>query len=172
MMRILSKADVFNSIERARSLTEEQASTFLSKFCQDQPAIGQMLLAGFPMAIESQSKQMCQVFMDTCFDIIYVYTRVLGELPANVVTSQWLHQKMTAMEGDIKAQTQVNENGQVDLKNQAQIELLEYIGLVIHDTAGKSNAQQVAGGITYNLLFMVTRLLDSIYDELMPDTVH
>jgi hypothetical protein len=79
---------------------------------------------------------------------------------------------MTAMEGDIKAQTQVNENGQVDLKNQAQIELLEYIGLVIHDAAGKSNAQQVAGGITYNLLFMVTRLLDSIYDELMPDTVH
>jgi len=171
-MKILSKADVFNAIQQARSLTEEQASTFLSKFCQDQPAIGQMLLAGFPMAIESQSKKMCQVFMDTCFDVIYVYTQVFGELPANVVSAQWLHQKMTSMEGDIKDQTQVNDNGQVDLKNQAQIELLEFIGLVIHETAGKSHAQQVAGGITYNILFMVTRLLDSIYEEFMPDTVH
>lgn len=171
-MRILSREEVFNAIHHARSLTEEQASAILSKFCQDQPAIGQMLLSGFPMALESQSKQMCHLFMDTCFDIIYVYSHVLGELPANIVTSQWLHKKMADMENDMKAQTEVDENGHVDLQNNAQIELLEYIGLVIEDTAGKNKAEQAAGGITYNLLFLVTRLFDSIYDELIPGTVH
>ncbi len=171
-MRILSREEVFNAIQRARSLTEAQASPFLSKFCQDQPALGQMLLAGFPMAIESQSKQMCLVFMDTCFDIIYVYAQVLGELPANVVTSEWLHQKMAVMEDEMKAQTQVNENGRIDLKKQAQIELLEYIGLVIDEAAGKNQTQQAVASVTYNMLFLVTRLFDSIYDELIPATVH
>lgn len=170
-MRILSRAEVFNTIQRARSLTEAQASAFLDKFCQDQPALGQMLLAGFPMEIESQSKQMCQVFMDTCFDIIYVYTRVLGELPVKVVNSQWLHQQMADMENGMKAQT-TDKNGQVDLKNQAQTELLEYIRLVIDDATEESKVEQGICSATYNMLFMVTRLFDSIYDEWKPDTVH
>lgn len=171
-MRILSRAEVFTAIQQAKSLTEEQASTFLSQFCQQQPAIEQMVFAGFPLAIETQNRQMSHVFMDICFDIIYVYTQVLGELPQNVVTPQWLHHKMAELETELKSQTQVDANGQIDLKNNAQIELLEYIGLVIEDAAGKSKARQEAGGVTYNLSFLVTRLFDSIYDELIPDTVH
>lgn len=171
-MRILSRAEVFNAIQSAKNLTEDQASAILNQFCQEQPAIQQMIFAGLPLAIETQNRQMSHVFMDICFDIIYVYSQVLGELPANVVTPQWLHHKMAELEEEVKAQTQVDANGQIDLKNNAQIELLEYIGLVIEDAAGKSKARQEAGGITYNLLFLVTRLFDSIYEELIPATVH
>lgn len=171
-MRILSRAEVFNAIQYAKSLTENQASAILERFCQEQPAIQQMMFVGLPLAIESQNRQMSHVFMDLCFDIVCVYEQVLGELPANAVTPQWLHQKMASLEEEMKAQTQVDANGQIDLKNNAQIELLEYLGLVIEDAAGKSKARQDVGGVTYNLLFLVTRLLDSIYDELMPDTVH
>lgn len=171
-MRILSRPEVFNAIQQARSLTEEQASSILNGFCHDQPALGQMLLAGFPMAIETQSKQMCQVFMDTCFDIIYVYMQVLGTLPANVVDQEALHQKMAALDSEMKAKTQVDENGQLILKNNAQIELLEYVELTIEQAVGKDEAMEALGGITYNLLFLVTRLLDNIYDSLIPGTVH
>jgi hypothetical protein len=171
-MRILSRAEVFNAIQQTKSITEDEARVILDRFCQEQPAIQQMLFVGFPTAIETQNKQMSHLFMDLCFDIICVYAQVLGELPRNVVTPQWLHHKMTSIEEEMKAQTQVDANGQIDLQGNAQIELLEYLGLVIEDAAGKSKARQEAGGITYNLLFLVTRLFDSIYDELMAETVH
>lgn len=171
-MRILSRAEVFNAIQYAKNLTEDQASTILNQFCQEQPAIQQMIFAGLPLAIESQNRQMSHVFMDICFEIVCVYSQVLGELPANAVTPQWLHHKMAELEEEVKAQTQVDANGQIDLKNNAQIELLEYIGLVIEDAAGKSKNRQEVGGVTYNLLFLVTRLFDSIYDELIPDSIH
>jgi hypothetical protein len=171
-MRILSRPEVFHAIQSARNLTEQQASTFLNKFCQEQPAIGQMLLSGFPMAIELQSKQMSHVFMDACFDIIYVYARVLGELPDNAVTPQWLYQKMQDMENEMKAQTQGARNKQTHLKNQTQTELLEYIGLVIDEANANNKTSTAAIDITYNMLLLVTRLFDSIYDELIPGTVH
>lgn len=165
-MRILSRAEVFNAIQSAKSLTEKEASVILNRFCQEQPAIQQMIFVGLPLAIETQNKQMSHVFMDLCFDIICVYAQVLGELPQNAVTPQWLHHKMASIEEAMKVQTQVDVNGQIDLQNNAQIELLEYLGLVIEDAVGKSKARQEAGGTTYNLLFLVTRLFDCIYDEL------
>ncbi len=165
-MRILSRTDVFNTIQRAKSFTEEQANAFLSEFYQNNPAIGQTFLSGFPMVIEAQSEQMSHVFMDTCFDIIYVYAQILGELPANAVSPQWLQHKMKSLENESKTQSPA------DVKNNAQIELLEYINLVIDDAAVTSKAGQGVGSLTCNLLFLVTRLFDSIYDELIPSTVH
>jgi hypothetical protein len=165
-MRILSRPAVFNAIQQAKSLTEEQANAFLSQFYQNNPAIGQTFLSGFPMIIEAQSEPMSHVFMDTCFDIIYVYAQILGELPANAVSPQWLQHKMKTLENDTKTQSQA------DIKNNAQIELLEYIDLVIEDAADKSQAKPAVASLTCNLLFLVTRLFDSIYDELIADTVH
>jgi hypothetical protein len=165
-MRILSRAEVFNAIQYTKSITENDAKALLDRFCTQQPALQQMIFAGFPLAIESQNKQMAHLFMDLCFEIICVYSQVLGELPGNVITPQSLHSKMSTIEEEIKNQTQVNADGQIDLQNNAQIELLEYLGLVIEDAVGKSKHKQEIGGITYNLLFLVTRLLDSIYDDL------
>lgn len=165
-MRILSRPAVFNAIQQAKSLTEEQANAFLSNFYQNNPAIGQTFLSGFPMIIEAQSEQMSHVFMDTCFDIIYVYAQILGELPTNAVSPQWLQHKMKTLEIDTKTQSQA------DIKNNAQTELLEYIDLVIDDAADKSKAGQAIATLTCNLLFLVTRLFDSIYDALIADTVH
>jgi hypothetical protein len=165
-MRILSRPAVFNAIQQAKSLTEEQANAFLSQFYQNNPAIGQTFLSGFPMIIEAQSEPMSHVFMDTCFDIIYVYAQILGELPANAVSPQWLQHKMKTLEKETKTQSQA------DIKNNAQTELLEYIDLVIEDAADKSKAKPAVASLTCNLLFLVTRLFDSIYDELIADTVH
>ncbi len=164
-MRILSRAEVFHAIEYAKSITEEQAQVMLEQFCQQQPALQQMIFAGLPLAIESQNKQMAHLFMDLCFEIICVYAQVLGDLPPHVITPHDLHSKMSAIEAEVKQQTQVDAKGQIDLQGKAQIELLEYLGLVIEDAAGKSKARQEIGGITYNLLFLVTRLFDSIYDD-------
>jgi hypothetical protein len=171
-MRILSRAEVFHAIQYSKTLTEEQANTILERFGKEQPAIQQMVFVGLPLAIESQNVQMSHLFMDLCFEIICVYEQVLGELPANAVTPQWLHGKMASLEEEVKAQTQVDANGQIDLKNKAQIELLEYLGLAIEDFAGTSKRRQELGGVTYNLLFLVTRLFDSIYDEMLPSTLH
>lgn len=171
-MRILTRAEVFHAIQGAKNLTEDQASTFLNTFCQNHPSIGQTLLSGFPMVIEQQSEQLSHVFMDTCFDIIYVYAHILGDIPENAVTPQWLQHKMKQLENEARTRPQI------ELQINAQAELLEYIDLVIQDTIEQSNpiershVQKAAGILTRNLLFLVTRLFDSIYDELIPDTVH
>jgi len=166
IMRVLSRPAVFNAIQKAKSLTEEQANAFLSEFYQNNPAIGQTFLSGFPMVIEPQSEPMSHTFMDVCFDIIYVYAQILGDLPANVVSPQWLQHKIKTLENETKTKSQD------DIKNNAQIDLLEYIDLVLDEAAETSKAGQGVVSLTHNLLFLITRLFDSIYDELAPGTVH
>jgi hypothetical protein len=63
-MRILTRAEVFNAIQDAKSITEQQAQSILERFNQQQPAIQQMIFVGLPLAIESQNKQMAHLFMD------------------------------------------------------------------------------------------------------------
>jgi hypothetical protein len=170
-MRILTRAEVFNALHYSKTLTEQEASVLLSRFSQQQPALEQMIFGGFSQAVASQSEPMSHVFMDICFDILCVYQRILGELPPKAVTPQWLHKTMSALEQDHKKQTQADARGQINLYD-AQIDLLEYIGLVIEEAAGSDRQQQEIGGTMYNLLFLVTRLLDQVYASVLEPRTH
>ncbi|MEY4768632.1 MAG: hypothetical protein RL637_1271 [Pseudomonadota bacterium] len=170
-MRILSRPEVFKALQFAKTLTESEAHAILQRFNQRQPALQQMIFVGFAQAIASQDEPLSHLFMDISFDIICVYQQVVGELPTKSVTPQWLHKTMAALEQDHKRQTQANANGQIDLYD-AQIELLEYVGLVIEEAVGEDRQQQELGGVMYNLLFLVTRLLDKVYDHVESSQVH
>lgn len=163
-MRILSKPEVFNAIKYAKTLDESQGKAILEEFNQQQPGMGQMIFMGFPQAVSIVDKATSHLFMDLCFDIIVVYQQVLGDMPKNIANPQWLHKKMSALETEIKQQTEAHANPEL-LEANSQIQLLEYLSLAIEDFAGSNKSKQEAAGIMYNLLFLVTRLFDSVYAE-------
>lgn len=171
-MRILSRSEVFNAIQQSKELTEQQATSFLTGFCQEQPAIQEMLFIGFPLAIKSQNQQMSHAFMDICFEIIFTYQTTLGKLRANVVNAEWLHQTIADIENQLKAQNPVNAQGQLDIQNNAQTELLEYIRMAVEQAAATNSCQQEIAAMTYNLLFLVTLVFDRLYTELAAGVIH
>ena len=171
-MRLLTRTEVLNSIQQSKSLTEEQGLNFLNRFCQQQPAMQEMIFVGFPMAIQQQNDIMANIFMDICFDIAYTYENVLGKLRANIVSPEWLQQKVTEIDQEVKAQSKTNEQGHIEFTGESQTELLGYVVLALEEaTAHKKSLQEVAG-MTYNLLFLVTRVFDKIYAEMTPEVFH
>ena len=167
-MRVLSKPEVFTAVQYVKSIDENQGRRILENFAKQQAGMQQMLFGGFPQAIAILNQEMAHLFMDLCFDIICVYQRILGDMPKNIATPQWIHQKMTDLENEIKAQT--TSKSSVSEEN-TQTELLEYLALSVEDfVAGNQNKQEAATAM-YNLLFLVTRLFDSVYEETSP-TLH
>ena len=166
-MRILSRAEVFNAVKHAKSLNEEQGKEILEYFNKHQAGMGQMIFISFPEAIASINTATSHLFMDLCFDIIVVYQEVLGEMPKNIATPHWLQKTMAGLEDEIKQQTAEGADPSV-LENSSQTQLLEYLSLAVEEFAGKNKAKKEAAGIMYNLLFLVTRLIDSLYDEAAP----
>ncbi|CAG1022584.1 hypothetical protein DOJK_01764 [Patescibacteria group bacterium] len=171
-MRLLTRTEILNCIQQTKSMNEEQGLNFINRFCQQQPAMQEMIFVGFPMAIQQQNEIMANIFMDICFEIAYTYENVLGKLRANIVSPEWLQQKVKEIDDEVKAQSRTNEQGQIEFTGESQTELLAYVVLALEEAAGHKRSLQEAAGMTYNLLFLVTRVFDKIYAEMTPEVFH
>ncbi|NOQ34733.1 MAG: hypothetical protein GQ569_02435 [Methylococcaceae bacterium] len=166
-MKFLSKPEVFKAIQLAKTLDETQGKKILADFGKQQVGMQQMLFGGFPQAIATLDQEMAHLFMDLGFEIICVYQSTLGDMPQNIATPKWMQEKMAELEAEIKKQTTAS----AATHDNTQIELLEYLTLAVDDFVGGRKDKQEAAMVVYNLLFLTTRLFDSIYDETAP-TVH
>lgn len=158
-MRTLSKKEVFQALQYAKSLPESEGAKILSHFRDEQPNLCEMLFAGFPAAIAQQDEGMAHLFMDLCFDVICVYSRTLGGLPEFVADREWLMNKMTAMQNEIMAlQDETNPEN-------AQTFLLEYIDMAIQEHITEHPTSDDAEIAVANFLFLATRIFDALYSE-------
>lgn len=165
-MRTLSKKEVFHALQYAKSLPESEGAKILSHFQQEQPQLCEMLFSGFSQAIATQDREMAHLFMDLCFDIVCVYTRTLGAMPENVASREWLCNKMEGLESELKAMQDDAPAEQDPFHEEyAQPFLLEYLDMAVQDYAADNPARQEAGVAAMNMLFVVTRLFDALYDE-------
>lgn len=171
-MRHLTRAEVLNCIQQTKSMNEEQGLNFINRFCQQQPAMQEMIFVGFPMALQQQNEIMANVFMDICFEIAYTYENVLGKLRSNIVSSEWLEQKVREIDEEVKEHSKINEQGHIEFTGESQNELLGYVVLALEEAVAHKKSLQEAAGMTYNLLFLVTRVFDKIYAEQMPEVFH
>ncbi|MGR8934050.1 MAG: hypothetical protein ACU837_06615 [Gammaproteobacteria bacterium] len=172
-MRTLSKQEVFFALQYAKSLTESEGAGILNRFRQDQPALCEILFGGFPQAIVRQNQEIAHLFMDLCFDILCVYDRTQGELPKNIADRAWLCKAMENLQVELLALQQFNDASERDAASlqdavdeaNKQPFLLEYLDMAIQECIAGDSAKAEAGAAAANMLFMVTRLFDAIYDE-------
>ena len=166
-MRILSKPEVFEAIKQIKTIDETEGRKILEHFAKQHVGLQQMLFGGFPQAVAAHDKELSYLFMDLCFDIICVYIKLAGDIPENIATQKWLQKTIKQIEADVKKNPQTS----IESYENTQIELLEYLTLSVDQFMSENNSDPDAATAMYNLLFLVTRIFDAIYDEEIP-TVH
>jgi hypothetical protein len=174
---MISKSEITRSIREGKKLSEEEGTAVLDQFEQEQPEIYQAIFGPLSDAIGEDNLDMSYLFLDLCFDIIWVYRKAFGNPPKSVAGKEWLNAKISRLDAEMKSVDEdltMNERFRrhlqrrfVDRSVQAeiQLELLKYLEERVHNYASSERSRQSAVRITSNFLFVVAMLMAELYSE-------
>ncbi len=100
---MISKSEITRSIREGRKLSEEEGTAVLDQFEEEQPEIYQAIFGPLSDAIGEDSLDMSYLFLDLCFDIIWVYRKEFGNPPKSVAGKEWLNAKIGRLDAEMKA---------------------------------------------------------------------
>lgn len=119
---------------------------------------------------------MANLFLDLCFDIVLVYHRILGNAPQEPEDTRWLESKMALLDAEFKSlspespmasklSSTLNDRFvQRCIDSGTPVALLNYLDDQVLHYASFNSVRIPAISLTNNLLFVVVRLMDSIYE--------
>jgi len=176
-MKALSENEITRIVQEGKKLSEEQGTAVLDQFEQKQPEIYQAIFGPLSDAIAEDSLDMSYLFLDLCFDIIWLYHKEFGSPSRSVAGKEWLNTKIGRLDAEMKAldeDTPMNERSRRHLKcrlvdrsadAEVQLELLKYLEDQTQNYASFERSRQSAILITKNLLFVVAMLMAELYSE-------
>lgn len=100
-MKKLADQELYEAIEYARNINEEDGQKILNDFHRKQQIVADTIFNIFPALIAEINIDMSNVFMELCFDAICVYQYSFGKAPEQ--TKGWLEAQMTMLELELKA---------------------------------------------------------------------
>ncbi len=181
-MKPVTRQDVDEIVQWGRSLSEEQATRLLDHFEDHQGQLYNAIYGELSDAIAEDSVDMANLFMDLCFDVVLVYHRILGDVPKEPEDARWLGSKMALLDAELQS---LSPESTMDSKltstlNERFVErckeagtpmaLLDYLDEQVSHYASFDPARAPAIALTNNLLFVVVRLMDSLY-EYQPESL-
>ena len=173
-MKPVTRQDVDDIVQWGRSLSEEQGTRLLDHFEKHQSL--NAIFGVLSDAIGEVNIDMANLFLDLCFDIVLVYHRVLGDAPQEPENTRWLESKMALLDAELKSlspqstmdsqlSSTLNERFVERCKESGTpLGLLNYLDDQVLHYASFNSARIPAIALTNNLLFIVVRLMDSIYE--------
>ena len=127
-MHELIERELYEALEYARSVDEEQGKHILIQFEIDQPMFSQTLFSIFPTIIDNQSNELkyqnlAQYFADLCFDVLCVYQQSFGKMPRTFEQdSTWMESQAMLLDKELApllASSHVNEKAAKKMKEDA-----------------------------------------------------
>jgi hypothetical protein len=100
-MHELTERELYQALEYAKSIDEENGKSILSLFETDQPMLFQTIFGIFPTIIAEQNQDMAHLFMDLCFDVICVYQNAFGETPKFVDDPNWMERQAILLDTEL-----------------------------------------------------------------------
>jgi len=100
-MHELTERELYQALEYAKSIDEENGKRILSQFEADQPMLFQTIFGIFPTIIAEQNQDMAHLFMDLCFDVICVYQKAFGETPKFVDDPSWMERQAILLDTEL-----------------------------------------------------------------------
>ena len=174
-MRALSKSEIVSIILEGKKLSEQEGTAILDEFEKNQPHLYQAIFGPLSDSIEEDSLDMAHLFLDLCFDIIFVYKKAFGNPSVKKRDEQWLVNKTRLLDAELKSLTKdipMDEKFRTRLSDRlversieagVQMELLKYLDEQVKNYVSFKHSRQKGVQITNNLLFVVVRLMDDIY---------
>ena len=174
-MRALLKSEIVSIIQEGKRLSEQEGTAILDEFEKDQPHLYQAIFGTLSDGIAEDSLDMAYLFLDLCFDIIFVYKKAFSNPSVKERDEQWLINKTKLLDAELKSLTKdipMNAKFRNRLSDRlversieagVQMELLQYLDEQVINYASFEYSRQKGVQITNNLLFVVVRLMDDIY---------
>ncbi len=174
-MRVLSKNEINRILSQGRMLSEREVTAILDEFEREQPEIYQAIYGVLSDGIAEENHDMANLFLDLCFDIIWIYLKAFGKPPIMQNGENWIINSISLLDAEMKSLSEdipMNEVFRRNLQRQfversvnsgIQMELLEYIEAEVRKYASFKKECLAAIQITNNLLFVIVRLMDELY---------
>jgi hypothetical protein len=175
-MHELTERELYQALEYAKSIDEENGKRILSQFEADQPMLFQTIFGIFPTIIAEQNQDMAHLFMDLCFDVICVYQKAFGETPKFVDDPSWMERQAILLDTELLSLMQNQSIDEMTRKklqdrfvkhneNQVQIGLIKFMNESIDEFASYHISRVPAIEFTQAMIFVVVRLFTSLYDK-------
>ncbi|MBO9484384.1 hypothetical protein [Salinisphaera sp. G21_0] len=174
-MKPLTRKDVDDIVQWGRTLSDEEGTRLLDHFENHQSQLYNAIYGELSDTIAEDSVDMANLFLDLCFDIVLVYHRILGD-PQEPEDTRWLESKMALLDAEFKSlspespmesklSSTLNDRFvQRCIDSGTPVALLNYLDDQVLHYASFNSARIPAISLTNNLLFVVVRLMDSIYE--------
>jgi hypothetical protein len=181
-MHELIERELFEALEYARSVDEEQGKRILIQFEVDQPMFSTTLFNVFPSVIDNQSNELkyqnlAQHFADLCFDVLCVYTKAFGKMPSFDDDPLWIESQAQLLDKELApllASKHISEKTAKKMREDffkpkegefIQTGLVEFMNMAVDDFAQNSGDDYHDSmlDLTKTMLFVVVRMFNNLY---------
>ena len=174
-MHELTDKKLYEAIEYARNIDEENGRSVMETFQMEQPALAQTIFNIFPSFIAQQNQEMANMFMELSFDTLCVYQHAFGHAPTQ--TGKWLERQTALLDAEFQALIPDNQmNPKIKEKLQSrfserafneitQMRLIEVMNESIDDYASESTSRVPFIKFTQTMIFTVIRLFSNLYSQ-------
>jgi len=176
-MRSLSKQEIDAILARGRMLSDLEITAILDELQQQQPEIYRAIYGEPSDAIAECNPDMARLYLELCFDIIWIYRRAFAKPPRAFGGEQWVLDSLTLLDAELKSLSDDIPMNQAfrsrlqqrfvqrTIESGVQIELVQYLDSEVQDYASFQRQRRCAIEITNNFLFVVVRLMDDLYSK-------
>lgn len=174
-MHELIEGELYQALEYAKSVDQNQGQRIIIQFEIDQPLLSQTVFNAFSSMIAEHSEELSHFFMDLCFEIICVYQHAFGSTPRFKDDPTWMERQAVLFDEVLQPMA---DKKRIDLKQSNKMKALFYQpkegeiiqnGLVqflndsIDDDAEGNNYSKPAIELTKAMLFVTVRLFNNLY---------
>ena len=177
-MHELNDRELYKALEYAKSIDENTGRKILEQFQLDQTAFAQLIFGVFPQVIAEQNQDMANFFMDLCFDVICVFQKAFGPLPAqNSMGFDWLQKSAVLLDAELQAlMTDLSMDQKIRdklqdrflerlIESNPQTGLVDFMNTAIDEYAAENPVRVKATRITQTFIFVVIQLFGSMYEH-------
>jgi hypothetical protein len=158
-------------------LSAEEVTEILDEFQQDQPDLYAVIYGEPSDAVAEENKDMANLYLDLCFDVIWIYRDAFGKPPKVSSGKNVVMNSLYLLDWELKVffrVTDMDETLRRSLEKRffdrivetgVQIELMRYLQDEAHKYASFKPERLTAVSMTYCLLFIFVRLMNDLYDK-------
>ena len=174
-MEQLPKQKIERILFAGKLLTDLEITVILNEFEKEQPDIYRAIYGEFSDAIAEENVDMSRIFLELCFDVIWIYRKAFGKPPKGSKTKQTVIDSLTLLNPELQALCDdVPMHGKLrrnlqdrfvtrSLAAGVQLELLQVLSDEVDKYASFKKERVCAVQITSSLLFVIVRLMDDLY---------
>lgn len=176
-MRSLSDKEIERILARGRMLSDRDITTLLDEFQKEQPEIYRAIYGEPSDAIAEQNPEMAGLYLELCFDIVWIYRKAFGKPPRPCGGQQWVLDSLALLDAELKSlpddvpmdevfrSTLQQRLIQRSIASGIQIELIQYLEREVQNYASFKKQSRGAIEITRSCLLVVVRLMDDLYSK-------